>query len=255
MASVENTVTTCSIDGCTFSRHSRGSRCYKHYKEHKRAYQKAWQAKRDAGKPRRIPRSERQCAVPGCLRPVHAVDWCHTHYKDYANRKPCSIEGCEKPFHAQGLCCKHYKAAMARGDIKVIQSQRVLSVEERFRGFVNTTDYCHLWSGHQAAGRGYFTGIGGRVTPAHRASYEMEFGSIPTDDEDKTLHIDHGCRVPLCVNSAHLEAVTHVENMRRREVASGRVSFDQRDGWLLFLAIPLWQHGADNMPSCVVRTA
>lgn len=49
-----------------------------------------------------------------------------------------------------------------------------------------------------------------RSTPAHRASYEAFVGPIPDG-----LTIDHLCRVTRCVNPAHLEAVTHAENVRR----------------------------------------
>jgi len=45
---------------------------------------------------------------------------------------------------------------------------------------------------------------------AHSVSYEVNIGPIP-----KGLEIDHLCRVRNCVNPAHLEPVTHAENMRR----------------------------------------
>lgn len=45
---------------------------------------------------------------------------------------------------------------------------------------------------------------------AHRYAYELLVGPIP-----EGLHIDHLCRVRLCVNPAHLEAVTCHENNRR----------------------------------------
>jgi hypothetical protein len=146
-------------------------------------------------------------------------------------------------------------AARRSGALEVIQPQRVLTLEERFRSYVTVTDTCHLWTGYQTGGRGRFTTVECQSEPSHRVAYETEFGPIPTDDEDKTLHLDHGCRIPLCVRPDHLEPVTPLENARRGAVAAGRESFTQRDGWLLFLAIPLWQRGADNMPSSVVRVA
>ncbi len=72
---------------------------------------------------------------------------------------------------------------------------------------------CWLWSagcnnlgyGHLPVGEGT-----GRVVYAHRFSYELHKGPIP-----KGFDIDHLCRVPLCVNPDHLEAVSHRENVRR----------------------------------------
>jgi hypothetical protein len=45
---------------------------------------------------------------------------------------------------------------------------------------------------------------------AHRVVYERHRGPIP-----EGLELDHLCRNTLCVNPAHLEPVTHAENIRR----------------------------------------
>lgn len=50
---------------------------------------------------------------------------------------------------------------------------------------------------------------------AHRIAYELLVGAVPDG-----LEIDHLCRNPGCVNPAHLEAVTHRENLLRGESPS-----------------------------------
>lgn len=51
-----------------------------------------------------------------------------------------------------------------------------------------------------------------KIVKAHRESYKLYKGEIPTG-----LELDHLCHNTLCVNPAHLEPVTHLENMRRRK--------------------------------------
>lgn len=51
----------------------------------------------------------------------------------------------------------------------------------------------------------------GKAALAHRVAYEFFVGPIP-----ERYQIDHLCRVRLCVNPEHLEAVTQRENIRRQ---------------------------------------
>lgn len=91
------------------------------------------------------------------------------------------------------------------------------TIIERFWSKVQKTDTCWLWTGTSIKyGYGSFYMAHNRVLDrgihmlAHRFSYTLENGPI-----DKGSELDHLCRVPACVNPAHLEAVTHQENMRR----------------------------------------
>lgn len=69
---------------------------------------------------------------------------------------------------------------------------------------------CLIWQGTQAGGHpsSRYPHTGDRY--AHRLAYELAKGPIP-----QGLEIDHVCRRKLCVNPAHLEAVTRHENMHR----------------------------------------
>lgn len=79
---------------------------------------------------------------------------------------------------------------------------------------------CWIWIGNQAL-NGYGTlnikNAGGRhkVKLAHRVMWERLRGAIPVG-----LQLDHKCRVRACVNPAHLEPVTRMENILRGNGAS-----------------------------------
>jgi hypothetical protein len=76
-------------------------------------------------------------------------------------------------------------------------------------------DGCWGWmAARKDNGYGSF-GTARQTWYAHRFAYEWLVGPIP-----EGLEIDHLCRVRECVNPAHLEAVTHRENIRRGESGS-----------------------------------
>jgi HNH endonuclease len=78
----------------------------------------------------------------------------------------------------------------------------------------NSEDGCWRWlasTQHQGYGVVAIWNHGKRIKKmAHRLAYEFVKGPIP-----KGLTIDHLCRVPSCVNPAHLEAVSNRENVLR----------------------------------------
>jgi hypothetical protein len=70
---------------------------------------------------------------------------------------------------------------------------------------------CWIWQWYtDKNGYGHLT-VDGRQQSAHRHYYVQAKGPIPEEYE-----VDHLCFVPSCVNPDHLEAVTQVENSRRR---------------------------------------
>lgn len=102
-----------------------------------------------------------------------------------------------------------------------------IPIEQRFWPKVNKNgsapehrpdlEACWEWmafrqpDGYGQLGRG---GKRGGFVLAHRFAYELLVGPIP-----EGLQIDHLCRNRSCVNPAHLEPVTLVENLRRGERA------------------------------------
>ena len=75
---------------------------------------------------------------------------------------------------------------------------------------------CWEWTGGWAGKRYGRLSFRGDDEYSHRLAYRAFVGRISDG-----LEIDHLCRVPLCVNPAHLEAVTHAENCRRGDQRAG----------------------------------
>ncbi|WP_412778628.1 HNH endonuclease [Rhodococcus qingshengii] len=65
-------------------------------------------------------------------------------------------------------------------------------------GFVDPAGYGRVW--HADFGSNL----------AHRCTYEALVGPIPEDSE-----LDHLCRIRSCCNPAHMDPVSHLENMGR----------------------------------------
>lgn len=80
----------------------------------------------------------------------------------------------------------------------------------RFIDFAPTG--CWLWTGarNHRGGYGLFAALNSRLVQAHRFAFEFLVGPIPAG-----FQIDHLCRIPRCVNPAHLEPVSARENTLR----------------------------------------
>ena len=78
-------------------------------------------------------------------------------------------------------------------------------------GHPDKPDECWLWSGvktHDGYGRIRFNG---RMQYTHRVAYALHVGPIPDG-----LMLDHTCHERACFNPAHLEPVTHGQNVQNR---------------------------------------
>lgn len=77
-------------------------------------------------------------------------------------------------------------------------------LEERLFRRVVKTPTCWLWTGSRISSGYGNIGLPNRgVAYVHRASYELHIGPIPEGHE-----IHHTCGNKVCVNPAHLEAIT-----------------------------------------------
>jgi hypothetical protein len=79
----------------------------------------------------------------------------------------------------------------------------------RFWSYVEKTDNCWFWKGFK-----YQDGYGGfkyegKHIKAHRYSYLLHFGNLPSN-----LLVRHSCDNKLCVNPNHLSLGSHIDNMK-----------------------------------------
>ena len=167
------------------------------------------------------------CQEPDCEARSRSRGMCVKHYtrwKRYGTTEltrirpgaTCEIDGCARGHYARGWCEMHYQRWRSTGDP---MKTRILSQDhdpllERFWSKVDTSGDCWLWVGGTSdTGYGSFgcKVDGERVSMnAHRFSWELEHGPVPSG-----LELDHLCRVRRCVKPAHLEPVTHRENVLR----------------------------------------
>lgn len=102
------------------------------------------------------------------------------------------------------------------------------SPPQRFWSKVQKTETCWLWRGGvDKDGYGYFQPTPKSKTGAHRFSYQLHTGPIPSG-----FCVLHNCPEgdnPACVNPAHLWLGTHVDNVADK-VAKGRAAIGDRNG-------------------------
>lgn len=157
---------------------------------------------------------------PGTARTVPAVVNTLIGGADVAQRI-CSVDGCSAKHEARGWCLSHYMRWLRHGDAVADAPIRTraqgLSLEDRFGQYVDRTvgpDACWPWRARLSRD-GYGRLWDGRYSAdAHRIAYTLFVGPVPDD-----MDLDHLCRNRGCVNPAHLEPVTHDENLRRGRMA------------------------------------
>lgn len=123
----------------------------------------------------------------------------------------CSIADCGRPRIIRGWCRMHYQRWRTHGDPMYGRP----SLAERFHASYSVAENgCWVWQRPlHSSGYAMFS-VDSYPHWAHRVSYELMVGPIPSG-----LELDHLCRNPPCVNPAHLEPVTHLENVRRGATA------------------------------------
>lgn len=112
----------------------------------------------------------------------------------------CSVEGCTQRHHCKGYCNRHYRRWKKYGDPHYTIPRPTES--ERFWSKVDKSGECWIWTGGKRNGYGFFN-VRPTTIGAHRFAYIEANGPVP-----EGLVIDHRCRVKLCVNPKHLQAVT-----------------------------------------------
>jgi hypothetical protein len=96
---------------------------------------------------------------------------------------------------------------------------------ERFWPKVNKTKTCWLWTaGTMGAGYGSFAVARSKSDYAHRVSWNMAYGEIPTG-----MKVLHECDNPACVRPSHLFLGTSKDNTQDA-VAKGRLAKGERHG-------------------------
>lgn len=141
------------------------------------------------------------CKVEGCDRPYRSRGWCHGHYTRWRLGKP--VDG---PLVGEIPGWRPPKATLGHTRDRLLAGCRIGAWNECWPWLRTTNNH----------GYGMIS-VNGLRTYAHRLAFLLYKGPFPLGTE-----VDHLCNTRGCVNPGHLEAVTHSENLRRRDARLGR---------------------------------
>jgi hypothetical protein len=103
-----------------------------------------------------------------------------------------------------------------------------MSLPDRFWSKVNKTETCWLWTAASSRGGYGAYGIGRKVYRAHRIAYEDHHATLLP----ASVELDHQCRIPACVNPAHMLPVNRTLNCQNRSGAQSNSTTGVRGVYL-----------------------
>lgn len=140
----------------------------------------------------------------------------------------CKVDGCIRPVFSSGYCSMHYERKRRTGTTNA-GPRAQLAPELRFWKHVDKRgpDECWNWVAKSKVD-GYGTiAVGGRAGKrllAHRFSWMLHYGELPTVGTYHGVVVMHSCDNRACVNPAHLRIGTQGDNVRDMDAKARRVS-------------------------------
>ena len=123
--------------------------------------------------------------------------------------RTCNL--CDSVHFCRGMCRKHYGRWYRTGTTEVYNVPANASPDERLNhyGWCITEAGCWEWAGNTLRTGYGRVSMNSKTVAAHRLAYETWVGPIPEGHV-----VRHKCDNPPCINPAHLETGTHLDNMK-----------------------------------------